>query len=738
MIFAVAALILQASPADTVIARGTDTADTVPFVIPADAYVDPGAGELVRLARETRDATDRSITEYRTIATERISVGVRALRRDRTLFRRELAARIHWHRDSIGHVEVLGARQVAPMMFPVPKVPARATRDAAQLAFNPSKQLLLQGFGDGDGLKHPLADGSEADYRFATGDTTRIRLSGGTELRMVELRVVPRRQSGLLLQGSLWLDMDSHAAIRGVFRLSRPLDFTRDVRDEDDDDDDVPGILQPMEGDLRYLTIEYGLWDNRWWMPRLIALEGEGSFGKMLRVPVRFERGYDAYEVAGENTVPLAANEPAYPRRPPADSAGATKEGDSATIAVGSGGVTFSVTSTCDGKECWRYSTSSAPDTTLLASDQLPASIYSEDGLVITESEIRELADVLGIDVPGARPWQAPDIHFTYLRLDQMRYNRVEGLALAAAAEADFGPAQSDAVVWIGTADRQPNAELGVERSGFRAAHRVAAYRRLATVDPDIRALGLGSSLSALLLGRDDSDYYRAWGLELSGRPLAPMAWDYDWRLYAERQSTAENHTNFSAPHLLDDSRDFHENIIADQADQVGGELALGFHRGLDPRGLRFTADAGLRVEAGTFGFARPTVGMALGFPFLGDAVGAVEIAAGSAFGEVPVQALWYLGGPATVRGYGGASRISGDTFWRARGEIGTSLPFARLTTFSDAGWAGSSADLDIDLLLLSAGVGASLLDGLVRIDLARALRAPTGWRLDLYLDGII
>jgi hypothetical protein len=32
--------------------------------------------------------------------------------------------------------------------------------------------------------------------------------------------------------------------------------------------------------------------------------------------------------------------------------------------------------------------------------------------------------------------------------------------------------------------------------------------------------------------------------------------------------------------------------------------------------------------------------------------------------------------------------------------------------------------------------VGASLIDGLVRMDLSRALRAPTGWRFDLYFDG--
>jgi hypothetical protein len=38
----------------------------------------------------------------------------------------------------------------------------------------------------------------------------------------------------------------------------------------------------------------------------------------------------------------------------------------------------------------------------------------------------------------------------------------------------------------------------------------------------------------------------------------------------------------------------------------------------------------------------------------------------------------------------------------------------------------------------MSAGVGASFLDGLFRLDLARALRAPRGWRVDFYMDGAL
>jgi len=101
------------------------------------------------------------------------------------------------------------------------------------------------------------------------------------------------------------------------------------------------------------------------------------------------------------------------------------------------------------------------------------------------------------------------------------------------------------------------------------------------------------------------------------------------------------------------------------------------------------------------------------------------------------VQSRWYLGGPNTLRGYGGGV-TSGDAFWRARVEIANRLPAARLVLFYDVGRAGPRDHLSLARPLMGAGLGASFLDGLVRIDLARALRSPRGWRLDFYVDGAL
>ncbi|HEY0810141.1 MAG TPA: ShlB/FhaC/HecB family hemolysin secretion/activation protein, partial [Longimicrobiales bacterium] len=98
---------------------------------------------------------------------------------------------------------------------------------------------------------------------------------------------------------------------------------------------------------------------------------------------------------------------------------------------------------------------------------------------------------------------------------------------------------------------------------------------------------------------------------------------------------------------------------------------------------------------------------------------------------------LWYIGGAGTVRGYDGGEMI-GETFWRARAEIGYGLPAFRLVAFGDAGWAGARDEFSKGKPLLSAGAGLSMLDGLLRFDVARALREPKGWGVVLYFDAAL
>src|SRR5690606_34577168 len=101
-------------------------------------------------------------------------------------------------------------------------------RSIPYFLFDPSDNRFLPGSDpeyDRDGLRHPLAPGSEAHYRFESGDTTLITLPDGRSVRLLELRLTPRRPDPRIVAGSLWIEAESYAVVQGVFRLSRAFDL---------------------------------------------------------------------------------------------------------------------------------------------------------------------------------------------------------------------------------------------------------------------------------------------------------------------------------------------------------------------------------------------------------------------------------------------------------------------------------------------------------------------------------
>jgi hypothetical protein len=707
------------------VAQAPDTADPPldPATI-ASAYMDATAQELVRLARARRDSVDRSVRRYEAIVRERISAGIRALRRERLLYRRELAFRVDWRREGTIRVEALGAREVIPIALPGPRLPDdRNLGFDPQHALDPADHHIMIGFGDSAQTRHPLARGSEADYRFRTGDTTTLRLPDGRTIRLLELQVIPRRRGEWnLLRGSFWLDADSHAVVRAVLRPAREFDFERDADEEDVRD--IPWLVRPLimpiQADIEYITIEYGLWEMRWWMPRLIALEGFARFGPLMRIPFRYELAYSDYSIYGDDD-----GLPPFPEISTALAGDTLRLRPSCRDCI------------CRRGRCRRYAITVPEDTSaLLYSEYLPPSPFAEGAALMSELDIQSLEDQLReLPLP---PWQVePPRLYWGLGRGLLRYNRIEALSVGARVEMGFGRLSTDATARIGLADLEPNFDLGVTRAAPYARYRLAVYRRLLPVESRSRALGLGNSLSALLFGRDDADYYRALGVELTGAPAETGTQWYEWRLYAERQSAAAVETQFSIARLFDGDRRFRPNLRADDAELVGATLALRAHRGLDPTGFRWSAELELDGATGTHDFLRPSLTAGIGAPLPGALLGSLEAAAGTTLGDAPAQRRWFLGGPATVRGYAASTR-SGESFWRARAEIGTAFPGARIALFGDAGWVGAGRRPEAKPNLAAVGLGVSSLDGLIRLDLARALRAPTGWRLHLYVDAML
>lgn len=711
----------------------------------AGAYLDEAARETVRLGRVHRNTVDRSIRRYTAIVQERFSAGLRAGGLERLLFRREVAARIDWRSEGPVRLEVLGAREAIPIAIRGVQIPSGLEDYVPHVAFDPiDRDVFIQL--DTTFLRHPLADDAESHYRFRSGDTTTIRLPEGRDIRLIELIVTPRRDDAHLLSGSFWFDADSHGIVRAVFRPARPWDAARD----EPDDERPPGFLQPMRAEFSYITIEYGLWELRWWLPRLIAAEGIFQVSR-LGVPLSYERRYADYTVEGDTTL-AALPADSLPPRP----CTAPFRMD---VQIRMGDVDSTDTARADSlrrariarrdslraarraenpelaaeDECLESFNVVIPaDSLLLDSEYLPPSLWEGEAAFMSEAELEELGRI--VDRLPEAPWQARPPTFAWgLGGGIARYNRIEALSIGAATTLDLGRIALSAEARIGTADLEPNGEIAATRETPGGVRRLTAYRRLAAANPETRPLGIGNSLNAFLIGRDDGQYFRTIGAELTFTPSPAGSQWYDLRLYGEHQKTASVETDFSLRHLLDDGYAFRPNIVAAPADQFGASLTLRTSHGLDPASFRWGAEAGATGEIGSFHFLKPWALLRGALPFGGTILSA-EIAAGTSTGNVPSQSRWYLGGPGTLRGQPGGT-VNGEAFWRTRTELSRGVPAARLALFADVGWAGPRNGFGTRDALSSAGVGLTFLDGLIRLDLARAIEPSTGWRFDMHVS---
>ncbi len=695
-----------------------DTTASAPPV-PPDSYADSATAALVRDARAARERNEALVTSYTATVHERIGVGMHALMRDRMLFHEELAAQIDWRRDSITTVTVLGARQGVPIASNQLQVPDDLHSDVADLVIDPAQDYLrVIGASPRDsGVIYPLRRGAEADYRYAIGDTTTIALSNGRRVRIVALQVTPRRADYRLMAGTLWFDADSHALVRIVYRPARAFDLKRDA--DSGDMKDVPGFVD-VHADARYVTLEYGLYEQRWWMPRFVAIDAYGTMGSWLDVPLRIERTYDDYSVQGgtprdSNSTFRPAGSGRYRRR-----RSRSHEGSDTTPPRARRDSNLTVVVPTD-------------TAALLTSPELGPPVL-QMGDMISEDEIKHLGDALRElpSRPGEQRLELP--HGVSALLSHLRFNRIEALSVEARGRLDLGQFGVLGSARYGVADHVVNGELSLQRTTQTTRMTLTGYRRLAAANADVAPFGALNSAEALLFQIDDGNYYRTLGAEATFGDAVTGRWGL--RVSYERQTPAFVATEASLPHLFNADRHFRPDIIADSATEAGAEFTLrGQH--VVSAALRFGTEVNLSGAGGDFDFGKGSATLRGFVTPPGSWSAAISLSAGTSVGTLPVQSYRELGGAATLRGYAGGA-IAGPAFWFTRAEVARGQPAARLALFGDAGWAGDRAMFGRGRALVDAGIGGSFLDGLIRVDLARALRAPTGWRLVLGFNGLL
>ena len=706
------------------------------------AFRDPASQELLNRARAARLTQDSALKAYDATTYERISVGTKlgSFGRDRLLFRTERATRVRWERGNGALVDITGSRSALPMFKGWGDADASLGAGSVPIPYYPGRETLWMGSGlaradaDASALIHPLGNGAEAYYTYASGDSVSFQLPGGKSIKVRELRVQPREPAWNLVVGSLWFDVTTGQLVRGVFRMSEPLDVITVSKNDDGEDPekDMPfwmrPMILPMTGAVDVMTVDYGLYEGRFWLPRTRTVEGKGRAGVM-RFPFELRQRFDYESVNADVAVPpiqVAVADTAH-------GVSARQLRRSERESACSSGAAFRETRRVAHDDALVLAVRVPCDSTVLArSPTLPASIYDRPDSLFGDREVDDLiSTALSLQRQASGSSSTPPVLSNGLPLT--RYNRIEGLSTGIGLTQQRGGGYSiHALARIGT-DLSPETEVGVSRSNGRETYSANVYRRLNSANDWARdPFSLSSSLSTLLFGHDDGVYYRSWGAELVHEEAGGLL--DNWRLFGEQEFNARVSSRYSLAGKLSGSY-FPDNIAVTRGNVVGLALRKRGSYGEDPDGFRAFSDVRLEGAAGTFDYTRAMADVTLMRPIAGALDAALTLSGGTSGGSVPTQRLWYLGGTSTVRGQDVGVSV-GDAYWLTRLELGLGGVFARPVVFGDLGWAGDRKSLNSGVVPVSgAGVGGSFMDGLVRLDLAKGIRPRGGVRASLYLD---
>ena len=718
----------------------------------ASAFRDSSSRDLLNRARRTRIVQDSSLLNYDATVRQRFSVfaSIGPIGREHLAYRHESAAHVQWQRDIGARVDLLGARVAIPIAGSE-KADRDALRDqAAQsemspIPYFPGSETLWPGGGRAredvsmsreGSIINPLAGGAEAYYTYRTGGEVSLRLQGGTTIVLRELEIRPRMTKSNLAVGSLWIDTESGHLVRAVYRMAAPSSVRIGVSSRDSTKKApkvatfiMSSLMSPASAEITALTVEYGLYEGRYWLPRSQSAEGHMR-AMFARVPVMFESAFSYASVNGTMSLAKIAIDSSMISSDSVRRARRRDKGLEQCAAPGAesrvvtqlraGQLPVEVHVPCDLDK-------------LASSPELPASIY-DDGAETFGSAERENMIAESLRMGAQSPFSLASLAMlppprVMFGPSMTRFNRVEGLSTGLSVEQLLGGGYSANVLGrYGFSDHVPNYQVGLARSSSLRSVRLNGYSRLVSASDWGDPLTFGASVSALF-GRDEGFYYRASGGELLFN--TERGAHLDWRLFAERQKSA---TQTRVGGVAGD--DFQPNIAAASGNFYGVGVRQAHTFGLDPHGFRAFTDLRVEGAGGDSSYGRAALDVSVSREFARRFAAGLTLAGGTSVGELPMQRRWFLGGSSTVRGQSADSAQSGNAFWLARGELGRSFEGFRLVAFGDLGWAGDRTKLsEVGRPLSGAGVGMSAFDGLIRLDFAHGVFPRKQNRVILYLD---
>lgn len=685
-----------------------ETRPLSPQVSPPDTFLDITSRDLVLRAAARRADAAEGLASYETTMTERLRVGmqfgVRLVNRSRTFYHKERVARVRWSRDADVLVKWIGRREGSPVFR---DLPFGLDLDPAELLDldNTFRQVPFDPGGDridffNAGWIQPVSPAGLAQYRFRSGDTLQIGLPPpNRSLFLVEVVVEPRVRRWETLEGSLWFDAETGDLSRAVFRPSGVWNHQEhapsSVRNL------PPGLVMPGIGTVEVVTLEYALFEGRWWLPRRLAARAVYDWGHGLaRMPLEIEWTMREFTV-NEAPTPELEN-----------------------VLDPSAAASISTVRRNTQSRRTIYVTPRGVD--LTRAPELPPPL-GEEPLDFTSEEARPLLETFS-KVAGEQPLGPPP-SFRRTVLSGLRYERVRGLSVGVERPwlLDDRAVRLNLTARLGLAEPlTPSGEVEITR-GIWA---IAVYRELADAGGLVNPLGLATSLNALLLGHDDGDYFWRTGGRVQATWGNPGRQSLTLAAFGERQAPADVHARFSL------GGDLRPNIAAQRLDAFGLAWDARFQRGDDPRGGVFTGRIWGEGAGGSTRYWRAMATTSVLGDIGGIASAALSGTLGLASSDAPLQRWFFLGGSHSLRGFQGGF-FRGTGAWLVRGEVGTWGEGIRGVLFADAGWAGPRDELSDHRPGVSAGLGLSLADGLLRFDLARGLMRGEDWRFHFYLDGL-
>lgn len=547
--------------------------------------------------------------------------------------------------------------------------------------------VVQNGFGDmirmGDGdevrdVPHPAAPGADTIYDYRLADSLTIQLPSGPPIRVYELQVRPRRTDRPALVGSIYVDRATADVVRMTFTFT-PVSY--------------------VDHRLDHITVslDNGLWDGRYWLPNeqtlLIRRQlPELDFAASAVIQGRMRIGGYTFNdsIPPETFIgPAVEAAPESARRAYPFERSIHDDLDEAGLAP-------------------------APD---------------------LDEVRREAARMLGEGGLSG----LPALRLGYGSASSaLRFNRAEGLSVGAGLVYTRGSK--------GRMDIGAGYRFGAEQPWADAAYSRDAEQHDVAVGFSLRGLrDLGvapgvpaglNTLAAVLLGDDYLDPWYATGGWLRYRRSLGRELGAALLVRAERHASA---TLTEREALIGGSDPFRPVRRIDEGDLSSVAASL-VRTAPDPTAAAWFGKAA--AELGRFAgawYLRPELELGHRWSTAGrfaDLV--VRGAGGMVLGTPPSQRLFVLGGTGTLPGYEYRDRI-GTRYVLLDGEASVALldPWIRLRVIGAVGatgglssaspatggsaWHGWGVATD-SALRASAGVGASLLWDLIRVDWIRGL----------------